>query len=218
MVLFSGKSCKAFPENEYSEWINSVDETVDSHVELEAINQVWLVHVTLCYILLTWFHLNVLVVTSQVDTSSLACCYWLYYKCFRLFLGKLLFEVSSILRKNPSLRREIVFLLEEFGHSLKISSQIIFVAKSHHPWIMIDPLIALHLLQLSLLHACVRPVNVPITSLILNQFKLLHSARFLDDSIPRINSTQNQLREFVFSPYNFLIAIFFFSFHFRVRL
>lgn len=71
-ILLRSKPCQAFPKYEYPQWINSINKTVNPHIELQVINEIWLVHILLDDILLTRLHINTLVVSCQVYTPTLA--------------------------------------------------------------------------------------------------------------------------------------------------
>ena len=92
-ILFSGKASNSFLEDEYTQRIHSVNEAIDSQVELKIIDKEWLRHVSLRNELLAGFDINILVIPHEVDAFALAEVHWLNNESFGFLLTELLFQV-----------------------------------------------------------------------------------------------------------------------------
>ena len=70
--------------------------------------------------------------------------HWLYNEGLIVFLFiKLLSEVIHLLRKNPSLWEEIVFIWENFSHAHQVAAEVVLSSKLVHPWVVVDTLMRL---------------------------------------------------------------------------
>ena len=95
-ILLSGKASESLLEHEDSEWVNSIDQHVDSEVKLQVVDQVGLVHVALGHKLIARLQVDVLVPPRQVNTFALAHVHGLDDECLCLLLVKLVLEVVLV--------------------------------------------------------------------------------------------------------------------------
>ena len=101
-------------------------------------------------------------VSGQEYAPTLALLLWLHDESFSLLLVKLFFEILTVLRQNPRLWKEIIFVRHHILHILQILSQQIFPGKYVAGGKMVCPLIRFHLGKERWQNWAVNPPHVPI--------------------------------------------------------
>ena len=113
-VLLGRKANEALVEEEDAQGVATKNKHVDAQVELEALDEEWLVQVTLYDAML--LSINSFVVTSEEDAFALRHRFWLNDKSFRFLLVKLLAKLAPLCRQAPCGREEVVVLREDASH------------------------------------------------------------------------------------------------------
>lgn len=174
LKFLSGKASEALLIHEHAQRIYSIDEGVDSEVEFQSIDEVGIVQVLLGHVLIALLQLHVLEAAYQENTSPLAQMHWFYNEYFvAVFLGlnvsKLVAEVGHLRGQYPSLRKEVVVILEDFLHAAQIPTQVVLPRQLVHPREVVDALVTLKFCELIWQHSLsVIPKDVPISVLIVS--------------------------------------------------
>ena len=148
-------------------------------------------HVPLDDVLLARLHVYALEIACQKYSATLTGCHRLHDERLRLLLCELVFEVTLLVRQDPRLREEIIFIIERFLHAFEIPAQIILMGQTLHARIVINSLIRLHFLNPEGLNTRVRPVQVPVRILVIVQLVVQFSASLLDHAVLRLSCAQD---------------------------
>ena len=111
-----------------------------------------------------------------------------------LFLGELILEVVLLVRQDPCFGEEVILFAERFLHALQIPTQVIFVRKALHSWVVVYPLVRLHFLYSEWLDARISPIQVPIRIFIIIQLEVQLPASFLDHPVLGLSRAKDHLR------------------------
>lgn len=77
-----------------------------------------------------------------------------------------------------------------------------------HAWVMVDALVRFQLIQLVLLDAGVRPVNVPVSRLIRVESEVEPTTRLLDYAILRLRGAKKKLLRFPLDLFAIFVLLF----------
>ena len=78
-------------------------------------------------------------------------------------------------------------------HALQIPAEVVLVRQGVHPWVVVYPLVGVHLLHARRHDACVAPEQVPVGILVVVELELEPATRFLNNSIFGFLGAQDQL-------------------------
>ena len=130
-VLTGRQATEPLIVEENSERVHAREEHIDAQVELELIDQEWLVEVPLHHVVL--IRIEVLEVARQEDAAALSSRFWLRYESlaanlpsFPRLIAELLLEFAKFCWQEPRLREKLVVLWVQLLHALQVSSQMIF--------------------------------------------------------------------------------------------
>ena len=124
-------------------------------------------HVPLYDILLPGLAVDTFEIPGQINSPSLAGSHRLDNESLGLLFIELALQVTRVSWQNPRFGEEIVFIWEKFLHSFQVSAQIMLVGQCRHPRIVVNPLVTLHFLESSRLNCRIRPIEIPVDSLVL---------------------------------------------------
>jgi hypothetical protein len=184
-VLLSRETGEPLLVNEYPQGVNTVDQDIYSEVELQAIDQVGLMEVSLSDVLISLLKVHVLNASDEENPLALAKIDRLHDECLVVLLFvELRPEVVHLLGQNPSLRKEVVVGWENFVHSHKVSTQIVLPGELIHSWVVINSLVRHefgNLLRRSSIG--VVPVDVPIAGFVVEHLVPQLSECLLDNYV-----------------------------------
>jgi hypothetical protein len=139
LVGFSRKSTQPFLVEINSQRIDAADQHINSEIELESVDKIWFVHISLNYAVRRGT--DILKFSCQEYSFSLRHALRFddegssFSLCFSI---EVLFELVVLDGQHPSQREEIVLLWEFLSHAPEGPSQEIFPSKVIHSWKMVD--------------------------------------------------------------------------------
>lgn len=157
-VLIGREASDPFLEYKHAKWIHSVDEAINSQVELEVVDQEGFRHVALGYQLLARLDVDVLVVAHKVDAFALAQVDWFNNKRFCLLHAELLLQVVRVTWKDPGFREEIEFVWQDLLHASEVPGQVVLASKCLYSRHDVESLVRLEFHKFVMLNASVSPV------------------------------------------------------------
>ena len=141
-ILFGSKSGQPFFIDEYAQWVYACDQHINSKVELQIIDQVRLMEITLGYVVLPW--LDKVVSSGEKYSLALTHGFRFNYERFGPSGVKLFFKAFQVSWEHPSLGEKLIFIRVELLHSEQIFGQKVLSSQCIHAWEMVSSLVILH--------------------------------------------------------------------------